>query len=253
MAATTVIRAFGSILQLGREAARMVLPSRCVVCAGELPWRARVGSCCDRCWAALPRIDGAQCRRCAIPLPGEAGDSLACIVCAAGEPALDWCAAWGTYDRGLERLLHAFKFERHDFLARPLGELLADRLGEESQSFEVLTAIPMTRARIRQRGYNQAVLLARELGAVAALPFEAGLLLRRKETATQSTLPRRARAENVREAFSAAASCRGRAVLVVDDISTTGETLRAAAAELKRCGASRVGAIIVARVGDSHQ
>ncbi|HEU5162977.1 MAG TPA: double zinc ribbon domain-containing protein, partial [Thermoanaerobaculia bacterium] len=116
------------ILFLGRETLRIVLPSACAVCREELPWRARAGSCCEACWGSLPRLDGVRCRRCAAPWPGapEGADFL-CLHCAAipNDP-LDRIDAWGAYEGGLERLLVAFKFERHDFLDEPLARLLLD-------------------------------------------------------------------------------------------------------------------------------
>jgi competence protein ComFC len=240
---------FGSALSLiGREALRIVLPAWCVVCRRNLPWRKRTASCCGSCWSALPAIEVPQCRSCALPLQGDGSSSPICISCSAHPLPLDWCAAWGEYRAGLEAVLHAFKFERHDFLDEPLASLMegvARRRGD--LSFDAVVPVPMSRAKLRRRGYNQAELLARSLSRRLGIRCDPRLLSKTAEKQTQSSLARAARAANVRGVFSAGPNNRGLAVLVVDDICTTGETFRACAEALIAGGARRVAAIAVAK------
>jgi len=159
---------------------------------------------------------------------------------------VDWCEAWGQYRDGLARLLQALKFERHDFLDDALAGLLEERMRD--RNFDAITAIPMPRKKERRRGYNQAELLARALSRRTGIGCDMTLLERRGDRAPQSTLARRAeRAKNARGAFAAGAAARGKAVLVVDDICTTGATLRACAEALVKAGAARVCTIAVAR------
>ncbi|HYI08959.1 MAG TPA: phosphoribosyltransferase family protein [Thermoanaerobaculia bacterium] len=176
--------------------------------------------------------------------------SFLCIECRTNPLPLDWCEAWGEYRGRLARLLHALKFERHDFLDDALASLLEETLRARGDlAFDAIAAVPMTRARERRRGYNQADLLGRALSARIGVPYGFSLLRRTPGVrATQSTLPKRDRAANVRGAF-VAEGVEGKAVLLVDDICTTGETLRACATELRRAGASRVCAITVAKAG----
>ncbi|HSP16708.1 MAG TPA: ComF family protein [Thermoanaerobaculia bacterium] len=229
---------------IGREALRIVLPSWCVVCGRELPWRDRVASCCRSCWSSLPRIESAKCRSCALPLP--AGES--CISCSVDPLPSDWCDAWGEYRGGLERLLHAFKFEHHDFLDAPLAELLHETLlARGDLGFDAVVPVPMHRSKERRRGYNQAQLLGSALARRIGVRCEPDLLTKPEETATQSMLSRGARAANVRRAFMASPGAPGKAILVVDDICTTAETVRACARELLAQGASRVCAVTVAK------
>src|SRR3984893_12198081 len=114
---------------LGRETARIVLHASCVVCERELPWRARKASCCTSCWPALPEITGAKCDSCAMPW-SAGGLSFRCIACLDDPLPVGWTDAWGHYRGSLERLLHAFKFERHDFLDAPLPGLLESGVGD---------------------------------------------------------------------------------------------------------------------------
>jgi len=159
-----------------------------------------------------------------------------------------WCEAWGEYKGVLERLLHAFKFERHDFLADPLATLMHETLRTRGDvAFDAIVAVPMSRAKQRRRGYDQSELLARALASRLDVRCDMTHLRRREERATQSTLPKRDRAANVRGAFAASSRVKGKSILVVDDICTTGETLRACATALLRAGASRVCAVTVAK------
>jgi ComF family protein len=212
-----------------------------VVCDRELPWRNRTASCCAECWASLPAIRSPKCASCALPLPE--GDH--CFDCMREPLPVGWTEAWGHYRGALERVLHAFKFERHDFFAAPLAELMI----LPDVKFDRIVPVPMHRSKLRRRGYNQAELLARALARRLGIRCEASLLAKRGDTPAQSTLARAARAANVRHAFAASPRADGRALLLVDDVSTTGETLRACAAELLRAGAARVCAAVVAKTG----
>jgi len=232
---------------LGRETARIVLHASCVVCGEELPWGARKASCCAACWEGLPAIRGAKCQSCAMPWSGGA-ESYRCIACLEDPLPVGWTDAWGHYRGSLERLLHAFKFERHDFLDGPLAELMESVIRDRGDlEFDAVVPVPMHRAKLRQRGYNQAELLARALGRRLGIRCHSNLLRKTIDRSPQSTLPRRERASNVRGAFRSIGRARGRSLLLVDDICTTGETLRACARVLMHEKAARVCAIVVAK------
>lgn len=236
-----------ALTTIGREALRIVLPSWCVACRRDLPWRERTASCCADCWSALPKIDGPKCGSCALPLP-QAVQQGSCIDCRVEPLPLAWCEAWGEYRGSLERVLHALKFERHDFLAEPLAKLLEETLRIRGDlAFDALVPVPMSRRKERRRGYNQAERIARALAPRIGVACQPALLARRVERATQSTLAKRERAANVRGAFAADDRVNDRALLLIDDICTTGETLRACASALLDRGAARVCAIAVAK------
>jgi ComF family protein len=189
-----------------------------------------------------------KCRSCAQPAAIADLEAFTCFNCVADPLPVEWCDAWGEYKGSLERLLRALKFKRHDFLADALSSLLEGTLRERGDlAFDAIVAVPMPRARERRRGYNQAELLADTLSRRLGIRCDRTLLTRNGERATQSTLPKRQRAANVRGAFTASAVVKGASILLVDDISTTGETLRACASALTEAGASRVCAIAVAK------
>jgi len=234
-----------ALSSLGRETARIVLHASCVVCGDELPWRARKASCCEACWSSLPSIRGTKCDSCAEPLLAGA---TRCIRCIEDPLPVAWADAWGHYRGSLERVLHAFKFEKHDFLDDPLSELVENLIRARGDlEFDAVVAVPMHRKKLWQRGYNQAELLSRALARRLRVRCEPALLFKRIDRAAQSTLPRAERAKNVRGAFVASPRAGGRSLLLVDDVCTTGETLRACATALVAAGAARVCAAVVAK------
>jgi ComF family protein len=231
------------------DAARLLWPSRCLVCdapgldgldlcaacAGELPW--------NRC----------ACPRCALPLPVPAvcGECLRREVGLARRgraPALAGVHAAFVYAPPLDRLLPRFKFHR-DLAA---GALLAQLLAEAADGLprpDAVVPVPLHRARLRRRGYDQALELARPLARVLDLPLRDDLLQRVRTTAPQSELSAAARRRNLKGAFAVRSAIELPAsVALVDDVMTTGATLHAAAEALKRAGVRHVEAWVCARV-----
>jgi len=236
-----------TLSQLGRETARIVLHASCVVCRRELPWRARTASCCGDCWRSLPLIDGPKCDSCAQPFFGDVA-ATRCLDCMSDPLPVGWTEAWGHYRGALERVLHAFKFARHDWFSEPFADALSDLVAARDDNvFDVVVPVPMSRAKLRRRGYNQAELLARALARRLCLRCDVSLLGKRLERQTQSTLAKAERAANVRGAFRASDASASKSILLVDDVCTTGETLRACASALLRAGAGRVCAVVVAK------
>jgi competence protein ComFC len=181
-----------------------------------------------------------------MPWSGEV-DADVCLDCRQRPTGLEWCESWGHYRGGVERLVHAFKFARHHFLERHLALLLAERLIERRDfDFDALVPVPMHRSKLRRRGYNQAALLGSALSRRLGIPCQP-LLSKIVEREPQSTLARSQRAANVRNAFRPEPAVAGLSLLLVDDVATTGETLRACARTLIASGARRVCAITVAR------
>lgn len=176
-----------------------------------------------------------------MPWSGDTDGEL-CFDCLPDPLPLGWCDAWGRYSGPLQRALHALKFERHDFLDDQLAALLELR----DHDFDAIVPVPMHWLRQRRRGYNQAELIARALSRRIGIPT-AMLLRKRHGGAAQSTLAKSERARNVRHAFAASPRAKGKRILIVDDICTTGETFRACARALLREEASRVCAIAIAK------
>ena len=218
---------------------------RCLVC-GERGARGR--DLCAACDSALPR-QGPACRGCALPLPPTG----ACAHCLPADPPgsappLDAVHAVFDYAFPLDRLLPRLKFHG-DFAA---GRVLAQAMAVHCSGLPrpgAIVPIPLHRARLRERGYDQALELATPLARALRLPLLANALLRRKTTTAQSRLDAAARQRNLRDAFVVAGNaCLPAHVVLVDDVMTTGATLHAAARALRAAGVSRVDAWVCARV-----
>ena len=233
-----------TLASIGRESVRIVLPSRCVACEDELPLRERVASCCSSCWQKLARITTSSCRYCAFPSELPRDVAFTCLECSASRPHVDSFAAWGHYRGALEKVLIAFKFRRHDYLASHLASLVRE---VSESSCDVIVPVPLHPKRLRSRGYNQAELLTLELSKALEITHAPGLLARTRETQPQTSLGRDERARNVRKAFVASREVAGARLLLVDDVCTTGATVRECARVLRRAGAAEVHAAVVAR------
>ncbi len=217
-----------------------LLPPRCLVCGDPgLPGR----DLCGACHAALPRQRHA-CPRCALPLP----EASTCPACLALPPPLDATYAAFDYAFPLDRLLPRLKFHRDFAAGRVLAQCMAEHFAGLPRP-QALVPVPLHRERLRQRGYDQALELARPLARALDLPLRAGLLQRSKATRAQSRLDADARCRNLHGAFRVdAGTTLPMHVALVDDVMTTGATLHAAAEILRTAGVARIDAWVCARV-----
>ena len=217
-----------------------LLAPRCVVCGD--PGEARADLCAS-CRAELP-FQGPACTRCALPLP-EAG---LCGHCLQRPSPLKAIHAAFDYAFPVDRLLPQLKFHRDFAAGRVLVQQMARRFAALPRP-QALVPLPLHRRRLRRRGYDQALELARPLAAALRIPLRADLLLRVRATAAQSTLDAAARQRNLRGAFAVApGAALPEHVTLFDDVMTTGATLHAAAQALRKAGVARVDAWVCARV-----
>lgn len=205
----------------------LLFPRRCIGCGVEGDFL------CSRCCELLPRPESVGV------VSSQDRDLL---------DSLDGLQCVFLY-QGLARdAVHYLKYRNMKSLARPLAGLMADHLESNPISADVLTVVPMHSKRLRKRGYNQAELLARELSRFVQLPLVKGALIRLRNTPSQVSMIASDRRSNVEGAFR----CRGRvfqgkAVLLIDDVCTTGATLNACAAALKEAGARSVQGLTLSR------
>ena len=203
------------------------------------------GGVCPACWNALPRLAAeAACPRCALP-----GDGGPCASCRREPPPLARSVAFGLYAGGLKTLLHAFKFRGWDLLAAPCGARLAEaaRAADLASGADALVPVPSTaaaqsRARLRPGGAPRGIRRAPPAPSRPALSSHA-----RGTAAPSPNSPAADRRANVEGAFAASASARGRVLVLVDDVSTTGATLFAAARALAFAGAAEIRGLVLAR------
>lgn len=204
----------------------------CVACETELPWL------------------GDQCITCALPL---AAAGLTCGECLLEPPAFEQVAVPWRYgfpvDSLITRFKHNAKWPFGHLLADVLGQYLQHRFDEGLPRPDALLPVPMTTRRLRQRGFNQAAMLARWLSQTLEMPSEENLLLRTQDTSAQQGLDAKARKRNLLQAFALTpdAVVKGRSFALVDDVLTTGATAQALARLLINAGAARVDVYCLAR------
>jgi ComF family protein len=249
-AAQTAIRNLQSAIRVALDPLLSVLfaPS-CAACERLLDHPTE-GPVCRSCWRSILPLTPPLCDRCGDPLPSWRAISVPlaqCPRCRRGTRRVDRARAVGGYDGALRAIVHALKYEGRRSLARPLAELMRLRGADVLRHAECVIPVPLHASRRRERGFNQAADLAKNL----RLPVRHALR-RHKATATQTGLPAAQRHRNVRDAFSPARELdrlEGSIVVLIDDVSTTGATLDACAAVLKEAaGVREVRALTAARV-----
>lgn len=213
------------------------LPAQpCLLCGAASPH----GTWCQACDAALPHLPAAHCPICALPT----WQGAVCGHCLRKPPHYSRTVAAFAYAFPLAELLQAYKFGEQLQLAPALA-------GKMTLNIEALpdciVPMPLHPERLRERGFNQSLLLARELGQQLDIPVLAGACVRVRNTAPQSSLTWRERGKNIRNAFTCSTELAGKHVVVVDDVMTTGSSLNELAKALKLAGATEVSNWVVAR------
>ena len=226
----------------------LVYPRFCAVCSYPV---APGESVCADCAGQAPRLHAPFCAKCSQPFPGDITGSFTCANCM--DRVLHFDAAVSAYrSRGVVRqVIHQFKYGRQTHLRHVIGGWLAEALDDSrlaGQRFDLIVPVPLHPARQRERGFNQAELLAEALHRRSGIPV-GDLLQRTRYTTTQTQFDRSERMENLRGAFRLRRSgdVRGLRMLLVDDVLTTGSTLSECACVLRRGGARSVYATTAAR------
>ena len=213
-----------------------LLATDCLLCGGA----ARGRLICLACAGDLPRLSASHCGICALPI----SEGKVCGACLAHAPRYDHVCTPFEYAFPADALVRSLKYRGLLAVAPFLAEGIAASLDERP---DVLIAMPMAPARLRERGFNQAHEVARQLARITGIPFDAHACRKVRDTAPQAALPWKERAKNMRRAFVCDADFTGQHVGVVDDVMTTGATLNEIARNLKQAGATRVTGLIATR------
>ena len=216
----------------------ILYPPRCGGCQAPGSWW------CETCQAGVRYVTPPTCARCGRP---DVPSGL-CANCRVSPLTIESIRSLAVFDGQLRHAIHAFKYLRVAALADPLGDALARFWLQTPIPADVIVPVPLHPRRQRERGYNQAELLAKRVSRAAGLPVRPGALRRTRATAAQMSLGMADRRTNVAGAFQCAeATLRGAVVLLIDDVCTTGATLDACAAALKSAGAAEVRGLTLAR------
>ena len=217
----------------------LLFPQHCVGCGKEGEFL------CYSCRQSLPRITPPLCPRCGRPQPS----GILCPGCVGWSAKIDGIRSPFRFDGAMREAVHQLKYRNLRALAVPLAKLLLDYLVTNPVPAEVLVPVPLHRKRLRERGYNQSSLLARQLGKLANLPVVDDCLIRQRHAPPQArTATVEERQSHVIDAFACPDHrLRDKQVLLIDDVSTSGATLDACAAALKTAGATSVWGLVMAR------
>ena len=214
------------------------LPVPCVFCGAA----DRHAGVCDGCHADLPGLAIARCPVCGIATPG----AQVCGACLHSPPAFTHTVAAADYAFPLDAAVVRLKYGRDLALVHALGVVLRDALRDAPRP-DVVIPMPLSDARLRARGFNQAGELARVVADALQLTLLPAAAARIRDAPPQASLPLSGRAQNVRGVFACTRDLEGLDVAVIDDVMTTGATLDALASELRRAGARKVSCWVLAR------
>jgi ComF family protein len=224
-------------------------PRNCIGCGAVSP--EALGHLCWDCLADTPKVEPPFCACCGDPVAGDIQHDYICFSCAREKPSFERARSVVRYDGAVGEALRALKYHAALWMVPDLAGLLhACVLAEYSGvEFDWVTAVPLYPVRFRSRGFNQSALLGRELARRMGLPFRAGALRRVRPTVSQTGLTASQRTDNVCGAFRGGVLVRprGRRILLVDDVMTTGATVNACAKALRQGGAVAVHVVTVAR------
>jgi ComF family protein len=199
----------------------------------------------------MPPLPAPSCSRCALPFATEDGRDHLCGSCLKEHrPAFRRVHAAGVYRDELRHAIQQFKYSGDIGLDQPLAQLMADRLPATTAT--LLIPVPLHRDRLRHRTYNQSLLLARILGRRLHLPVAPDLLRRTRNTPPQQGLPAEIRRRNLQDAFALGGPLPSGRLLLVDDVMTTGSTVRECARVLCLAGAEEVEVVVAARAGQGR-
>jgi ComF family protein len=224
-----------------------ILPHTCLLCKGVSD---RLQDLCKNCLLDLPILPHG-CQLCANVLPATK-NSLICGQCLQNKPYFDCTHALFLYQPPITQLILDLKFQHALANARLLGELLTEKIRHWYQTKSLPSAIipvPLHAERLKERGFNQAMEIARPIANALQIPLFAKDFLRKKHTIAQATLPAEQRKRNIRNAFLIKRDLKNQHIAVIDDVITTGNTINEFCRTLKKQGAGQIDVWCCARPG----
>ena len=234
-------------MSLLRKFIDLLYPPRCLLCRTFIA----SGSLCGTCFSSFRKLVTPVCPICGGPFLNGIQEDHVCEECLRKRPYFNSAASPYLYDGRIMDAIHQFKYQGKPHMAKALGPLLAS-FGREwlsGLSGLLIMPVPLHPKRLRQRGYNQSLLLARHVSAGMRASLDFMSLRRTKDTKVQTGLKKEERRRNVRRAFEIAdrKAVKGKTVLLVDDVATTGSTLNECARALRKAGSGNVHCLVLAR------
>jgi competence protein ComFC len=237
---------FAQIRQYTDDALSFIAGETCFAC------KSRHGFLCDDCKDKLPYIEGPVCRRCAIPLEAASDDSV-CGACLANPPVFQKTFAPFLYSGFIKDLILESKFNKKYYYINRLMAIVKNDIELKLgilKGAQAIIPVPLSRKRLIERGYNQALIIANELSRFLNIPVKKDLILKSKDVPPQANLSRGERFKNIKNAFSLRNRVNFAKVIIVDDIITTTATVNEAAKIVKKGGADEIYVFALCRTKD---
>ncbi len=219
-----------------RSFINLLFPPVCPLCRSGL---VEDRGLCAVCLSGLKRIEGALCTVCGVPFTSQQAGEHTCGECIKRKAPFVKARSAFAYEGTMAEAIRRFKYAGDGALARPLGDLITEALGPfEAERPDLVVPVPLHKKRLRQRGFNQSLVLARRVASTLGARLDYLSLIRTRYTRPQIQLKERERVENVRGAFDITdpSAFKDRTVLLVDDVYTTGATVRECARVIRRAG-----------------
>jgi len=232
-----------------------VFPLDCKIC--EKPIRESKGySICEDCFKTIELIERPYCIKCGKPLiPTDffkQNREILCLDCKREKYSFEFSRSTGIYDKVLKKCIHLFKYYGEKKLAKPLGKLMVDSLvknDEFKRKIDLIIPVPLHRNDLKKRGFNQSVLLGKVTGDYLSIPVRENVLVKKKLTPFQVNLSKKERKINILRAFSVEKpeEIKGKNILILDDVFTTGATVEECTKELMKARAKNIFVLTLAR------
>lgn len=244
-------------MELAKKLLSSLFPSRCLLCQKTVKQETHSVAIeiCSECFQRLPQ-NKVNCSHCALPLPDDLSNNRLCGRCIKKPPVFDYAYSPLRYEDDVIRLMHQLKFGEKITYSRTFGEMLFQLLSQKLlqgdnqlglSKPDCLLPVPLHHSRLRQRGFNQSIELARVISKRFNIPIEYDAVRRNRSTTSQMGLDAKARRKNIKGAFSVKHKLTAKHVLIIDDVMTTGSTVNELAKTLKRNGVKHVGVLSFAR------
>ncbi len=228
----------------------VIFPSHCLYCDRII---SKNSLFCNNCWPKLRFITEPNCKICSYPFEIEITNiQPLCAACLSKKPSFDKSITIFRYNYVIKKIIRDLKYYNQTFIAKKVAKILANKIKNQLDEYDALIALPLHQKRLRKRGYNQSHLICKELSKIfPQLIFHHDLIFRVKNTESQSLLRKKQRNKNLKRAFLVNKKYRefvkGKRMLLLDDVITTGATLENCAKELKRRKAKEITVITIAK------
>jgi len=232
-----------------------IFPLDCKMC--EKPIRESKGySICEDCFKTIELIERPYCIKCGKPLiPSvffKQNREILCLDCKRKKYSFEFSRSTGIYDKVLKKCIHLFKYYGEKKLAKPLGKLMVDYLvknDEFKKKIDLIIPVPLHKNDLRKRGFNQSILLGRVVGNYFSISVGEKVLIKKKLTPFQANLSKKEREKNILRAFlvEKPKEIKGKNILILDDVFTTGATVEECTKELMKARAKNIFVLTLAR------